>query len=51
MIVDLNPQLISWVIENLVKNSVDAMSGKGELRLAIFKVQDKVVFEVSDLQL
>jgi len=34
----INPQLFSWVIENLVKNSIDAMDGKGILRI---KVQPK----------
>jgi len=34
----INPQLFSWVIENLVKNAIDAMDGKGTLRV---KVQPK----------
>jgi len=34
----INPQLFSWVIENLVKNAIDAMNGKGTLRI---KVQQK----------
>lgn len=34
----LNQQLFSWVIENLVKNAIDAMDGKGTLRI---KVQSK----------
>ncbi|MDH5414762.1 MAG: HAMP domain-containing histidine kinase, partial [Flavobacteriaceae bacterium] len=34
----INPQLFSWVIENLVKNAIDAMDGKGTLRI---KVQSK----------
>ncbi|MCF6348251.1 MAG: HAMP domain-containing histidine kinase [Flavobacteriaceae bacterium] len=34
----INPQLFSWVIENLVKNAIDAMDGKGTLRI---KVQPK----------
>ncbi|MFV8225125.1 sensor histidine kinase [Christiangramia aquimixticola] len=31
----LNEQLYSWTIENLVKNAIDAMRGKGELLLEI----------------
>ncbi len=46
--VDLNPQLISWVVENLIKNSVDAMSGKGDLNLSVFGEIDKAIVEVSD---
>jgi len=31
----LNEQLYSWTIENLVKNAIDAMRGKGELLIEI----------------
>ena len=31
----LNEQLFGWTIENLVKNAIDAMKGKGELKLTI----------------
>lgn len=34
----INSQLYSWVIENLVKNAIDAMNGKGTLKI---KVQPK----------
>ena len=34
----INPQLYSWVIENLIKNAIDAMDGKGTIRI---KVQTK----------
>jgi hypothetical protein len=33
--IDLNSQLYSWTIENLVKNAIDAMKGKGDLKLEI----------------
>ncbi|MDT0689938.1 HAMP domain-containing sensor histidine kinase [Salegentibacter sp. F188] len=33
--VELNQQLYSWTIENLVKNSIDAMRGKGKLNIEI----------------
>ncbi|MDT0678427.1 sensor histidine kinase [Autumnicola musiva] len=32
---ELNHQLYSWTIENLVKNSIDAMRGKGKLKIEI----------------
>ncbi len=32
---NINEQLFSWVIENLVKNAIDAMEGKGEIYLTI----------------
>ena len=31
----LNEQLFGWTIENLVKNAIDAMKGKGDLKLTI----------------
>jgi two-component system, sporulation sensor kinase D len=31
----LNPQLYSWTIENLVKNAIDAMKGKGKITVEI----------------
>lgn len=33
--VNLNSQLFSWTIENLVKNAIDAMKGRGTLKLDI----------------
>ena len=30
-----NAQLFSWVIENIIKNAIDAMQGKGKLDIAI----------------
>lgn len=33
--VDLNSQLYSWTIENMVKNSIDAMKGKGKITISI----------------
>ncbi|WP_224488716.1 sensor histidine kinase [Robertkochia flava] len=31
----INTQLYSWTIENLVKNAIDAMKGKGDLKVTI----------------
>ncbi|WP_033959867.1 sensor histidine kinase [Psychroserpens jangbogonensis] len=48
MMVDLNQQLFSWTIENLVKNAIDAMKGKGQLNLAITSDGKFVNIKVSD---
>lgn len=32
---EINKQLYSWTIENLIKNAIDAMKGKGRLTIAI----------------
>jgi len=39
----VNPQLYSWVIENLVKNAIDAMDGKGEIRIKVNSKNGKFV--------
>lgn len=48
IIVSLNPTLHSWTIENLVKNAIDAMKGKGKLALEIEQEGDYVKINVSD---
>lgn len=44
----LNPSLHSWTIENLVKNAIDAMKGRGKLSLKIEQDTDHVKINVSD---
>lgn len=48
MMVNLNKQLYSWVVENLVKNAIDAMQGKGELKITIFRDGNYAKVLVSD---
>ena len=45
----INPPLFEWVIENMCKNAVDAMSGVGEIRIKIMHGSDNRVFvDISD---
>lgn len=44
----LNPTLHSWTIENLVKNAIDAMKGRGKLSLHIEQDSESVKINVSD---
>lgn len=46
--VDVNQPLFSWVIENMVKNAIDAMRGEGELNLEINESETQVFIDVSD---
>ncbi|CAM4329672.1 sensor histidine kinase [Flavobacterium terrigena] len=46
--VSLNPTLHSWTIENLVKNSIDAMKGKGKLFIEIVEGDTNVYITVTD---
>lgn len=48
IIVSLNPALHSWTIENLVKNAIDAMKGRGKLDLNIIEEDKEVRIYVSD---
>ncbi|KFC22936.1 sensor histidine kinase [Chryseobacterium sp. FH1] len=40
--------LMSWVIENLVKNAVDAMKGEGKLELSLYKKNKNVYIDMTD---
>ncbi len=44
----LNPSLYQWTIENLVKNGIDAMRGKGQIAIEIVKDHHFVNILVSD---
>ena len=48
ILVDLNAPLYSWTIENLVKNSIDAMKGKGDLKIEVLNTDRFVKVHVSD---
>lgn len=41
--VQANEQLFGWVLENLIKNAIDAMSGRGTLTLEIFPKESGMV--------
>ncbi|MCC6396768.1 MAG: HAMP domain-containing histidine kinase [Bacteroidetes bacterium] len=45
----INRELFEWVIENLMKNALDAMEGNaGKISFAISRVGDKTMIDVSD---
>lgn len=44
----INTALFEWVIENLMKNSLDALQGKGSITVEIGETKDSVFVEVSD---
>ncbi|MBT8257839.1 MAG: HAMP domain-containing histidine kinase [Bacteroidia bacterium] len=46
--VQLNEQLFSWTIENMVKNAIDAMRGKGKLSISIERSDKHVHIKVKD---
>ncbi|EDM43641.1 sensor histidine kinase [unidentified eubacterium SCB49] len=48
IIVKLNPQLYSWTIENLVKNGIDAMRGKGTISIKMEHKGNLVIIKITD---
>lgn len=44
----LNTSLFSWVIENLIKNAVDAMQGEGKIDVSIIDQKQFVYIDISD---
>ena len=48
VVVRMNASLFEWVIENLCKNAVDAMEGKGTITLTLYEEPQGVAIEVQD---
>ena len=48
VLVPLNASLFEWVIENLCKNAVDAMEGRGTIVLRLEDAGSRAVIKVSD---
>ncbi len=48
VIVSMNKNLFHWVIENLVKNSIDAMEGEGRLTCSVKQLKNKAVVDITD---
>lgn len=46
--VNLSEPLMEWVVENLIKNAVDAMEGVGNLRIVDFAAGNNAVIEITD---
>ena len=44
----INKTLFSWVIENIVKNAIDAMDGEGKLNLNIGQENNRVFVDITD---
>lgn len=44
----LNSQLFGWTIENLVKNGIDAMKGKGDIEVIVETSPKNALIYISD---
>ncbi len=48
IILPVNASLFSWVMENLCKNAIDAMSGKGTITIDLQEENKQVIVDVTD---
>lgn len=48
VIARISPPLFDWVIENLLKNALDAMEGKGTINISVKENSDTVHIDISD---
>jgi signal transduction histidine kinase len=46
--VQLSVPLFEWVIENLCKNAVDAMDGKGQMTINVKEIPEGIAIDISD---
>ncbi len=44
----LNEDLFGWVIENVIKNAIDAMQGKGKLHVNIYNNKKNRIIQITD---
>src|SRR5690606_22877030 len=44
----INPHLFDWVVENLLRNALDALEGKGTIRVAMHQEESDVLIDVTD---
>ena len=44
----LNTQLFGWVIENIMRNAIDALQGKGEIKVTVKDQGKRVFVDISD---
>ena len=48
LVANISPPLFDWVIENLLKNALDAMEGRGSIDLNIKDEPQQIIIDVSD---
>ena len=48
IIIPFNYQLLSWTIENIIKNSIDAIKGKGFISVELLENNNKIEINIED---
>jgi two-component system, sporulation sensor kinase D len=45
---NINPQLFGWVIENIIRNAIDALAQKGSIDLSVKAQNKKIYIDITD---
>ena len=48
VVVPVNSALFEWVIENVSKNAIDSMEGKGKINIRITETEKNAIIDISD---
>ncbi len=48
ILIPVNEELFSWVIENICKNAIDAMGGKGTITIDLLENPKNITIDISD---
>lgn len=48
VLIRINAHLFEWVVENLIRNALDAMEGEGEIKAEISEEAHHIVIDISD---
>ena len=48
MLIPMSATLIEWVIDNLIRNALDAMNHKGVILISLQKEDKQVILDISD---
>jgi signal transduction histidine kinase len=44
----INHHLFEWVVENLLRNSLDAMDGQGKIEANVYRLENSIYIDISD---
>ncbi len=48
LMIPVNESLFEWVIENMCKNAIDAMQGKGKITISVLEKKDRLYIDIQD---
>lgn len=48
LLIPLNESLFEWVVENMCKNAIDAMQGKGKIIISVTEKKDRILIDIQD---